>query len=167
MNAQALEALQPQLCPEASINVAGSADYVRNTERWSHFHAPTAGAVINVACEADVETTVRWATAHQIPFVAQSGGHGWTAGLKGVRGDGVVVNLRGLKHIQIDAERGQARLAGGVLTGDVLDAAYAAKVHIGLSSPFCGVLYILSLHDATTCVAHSICQYTVMDCHGI
>ena len=131
MNTQTIEVLQAQLSPKASINHAGSVEYLANTERWSHFNAPSAGAVINVNCEADIEKTVQWATANKIPFVAQAGGHGWTAALKRVQGDAVVINLRGVKYINIDAEKGEARLGGGVLTGDVLDAAYAAKVHIG------------------------------------
>ena len=52
--------LGPLLSPQASISFNGSSD-----PRWSEFHAPTPGAVVNVATEQDVANTV---SPHSVPL---------------------------------------------------------------------------------------------------
>lgn len=126
---QDLESLTSALSPQATVDIKGSAAYAASAARWSDLNTPKPGAVINVASEADVEATVRWATGRGVPFVAQSGGHGWSSWYR-VGGDGIVINMRALNSVVVDVENGTAVLGGGVTVKEAATAAKAAKAHL-------------------------------------
>ena len=86
-------------------------------------------AVVRCRTTADVAIAVDVAREKGLPLAVRCGGHS-VAGL-GVCDDGVVIDLGGLKRIEIDPERRTARAGGGVLWGE-LDA--AAQAH-GLHTP--------------------------------
>jgi len=73
---------------------------------------------------------IKWARANEVPFLAQSGGHGFTSTLSTLTSSGIIINLRTLNKVSIDLPSGTATLAAGVLTGEVLSAAQEAGAHI-------------------------------------
>ncbi|KAE9377284.1 FAD-binding domain-containing protein [Stipitochalara longipes BDJ] len=132
--------LLPQLSEKASINLPSDAAYKENTARWSDttFTSPT--AVVNVASEADIcavprrqhlLSQVKFATSHNLPFLAQSGTHGLSSSLQKLNGKPhLIINLRLLNNVTVDLPSGIATISAGTLTKEAVDAAHAAKAHI-------------------------------------
>ncbi|KAG9232589.1 hypothetical protein BJ875DRAFT_380380 [Amylocarpus encephaloides] len=127
---ESLQILQQQLSPQASISK--STDPLFNTQRWSECNSATPGAIVNVASEDDISNTVsvKWANTNNIPFLAQSGGHGLYKGLSTLGANGILINLRALNTVKVDATAGTATIGGGTLTHEAIDAAQAAGTHI-------------------------------------
>ncbi len=74
-------------------------------------------------CTADVAAAVRHAAGHGLTAVARCGGHSVSGA--SLPQDGLLVDLSGLKSIEVDPETRVARVGGGVLLGE-LDAALQA-----------------------------------------
>jgi len=64
--------------------------------------------------------------------MAQSGGHAWADWFK-LGGEGVVINMRALNSVEVDAEKGQAVIGGGAIVGEVMRAAGARGMHVSKS----------------------------------
>jgi FAD/FMN-containing dehydrogenase len=79
--------------------------------------------IAKTASAADVVTALRYALDHDLPFAVRAGGHS-LAGFS-VIDDGLVIDLRGLRRIAIDLDRGTARVGAGLQWGE-LDAATQA-----------------------------------------
>ncbi|ESZ99284.1 hypothetical protein SBOR_0325 [Sclerotinia borealis F-4128] len=107
------------LSPQATI-----VDTTSGAPRWSDFDAPTPGAVVNVASENDVLVTVQYCIAENIPFLAQSGGHGWSTTLD-LNQNGILINLAGTKSISFNSDKTEITFQGGALISDVVNASYA------------------------------------------
>lgn len=75
---------------------------------------------------------VQWAIQNDVEFLAQTGGHGWTT-LWNLGDSGVLINLRGLNNVAVNLKEGCAIIEAGALVGEVINAAYAAKAHVGAS----------------------------------
>ena len=78
---------------------------------------------------ADVRTAVNWGVAHGVPLRARSGGHSY-AGYSTLSG-GMVLDLRNLRGITINAHAGTATIGAGSQLIDV----YAALAARGLTIP--------------------------------
>jgi hypothetical protein len=148
-NIQGLDLLRPLLSQGASIDVKGDENYTQTAARWSEYQTPKPGAVVNIGCEADIEATVRgsnmafprptkadtmqvkWATARKVPFCAQSGAHGSSTWFK-LDSSGIVINMRKLNTVEVDMEKKEAVLGGGVVMLDVLKAGKQNKAHISM-----------------------------------
>ena len=114
--------------------------------RWSDYDAPMPGLVVNVATEQDVQVVVssfivgpmrnqlislqvQYAVKYNVPFLAQSGGHGWINSFH-LGSNGVLLNMRGINKTTFSADKKQARVQGGAIVSDLVAAAYAAGVQI-------------------------------------
>ncbi|KAI8960488.1 FAD-binding domain-containing protein [Daldinia sp. FL1419] len=97
--------------------------------RWSEFHAPQPGTIVSVATEADVQATVQYCLEKNIPFFAQSGGHGWS-GSWNLGENGLMINLRSLNTVAFNDDKTQARIGGGAIIQDVIDAAYDSDAQV-------------------------------------
>ena len=93
------------------------------------FYAPVPYLLVDPLVLTSAEQ-VQWATKNGVPFVAQSGGHAWSSWFR-IDDGGLVINLRKLSTVDIDMEKGEAVLGGGVTMVDVLRAAKEKKAHIG------------------------------------
>jgi FAD/FMN-containing dehydrogenase len=78
---------------------------------------------------ADVRTAVNWGVSHGVPLRARSGGHSY-AGYSTLSG-GMVLDLRQLRGVSIDAHAGTATIGAGSQLIDV----YAALAARGLTIP--------------------------------
>jgi len=67
---------------------------------------------------------------NDVQFVAQNGGHGWTINWNIGESD-IVINLRGMNNVEVNLKEGYARIQGGALIREVIEAAYAEKAHVG------------------------------------
>ncbi|MET0927786.1 MAG: FAD-binding protein, partial [Solirubrobacterales bacterium] len=87
------------------------------------------GVIAQVADADDVASAVRFAAAHELLLAVRGGGHNG-AGL-GTCDGGVVIDLSGLKGVEVDADARTAAVGGGSTWGEV-DAATGEH---GLATP--------------------------------
>ncbi|KAL8872691.1 MAG: hypothetical protein Q9174_001725 [Haloplaca sp. 1 TL-2023] len=118
------DSLRLVLSKEASIS-----HELSDAPRWSEYHSPQPGTIVNVKTELDVQRVVQACVEYKIPFLAQGGGHGWI-GSWHLGQNGLLINLRGLNKTTFNTERTQALTQGGALIKEVIDAAYANDAQI-------------------------------------
>jgi len=85
----------------------------------SRFDAIKPVAFAQCVDERDVISCINWARAHGIQPVARGGGHSY-AGYSTT--EGLVVQLAGLRGVQVNRSSGIAKLGGAALNADVLNA---------------------------------------------
>ncbi len=86
---------------------------------------PDAGrpiAVVRATCTADVQATLRWASAHRTPVVPRGAGSGLSGGSTAVEG-GIVLSLEKMREIRIDPVSRVAITQPGLLNVEVKKAA--------------------------------------------
>ena len=66
--------------------------------------------IVGATSVADVIATIRWAAGRHLPVAVQATGHGVTERMV----DGVLINTRRMQGVQVDPDRGIARVAAGV-----------------------------------------------------
>ncbi|KAJ3540529.1 hypothetical protein NM208_g5025 [Fusarium decemcellulare] len=102
---------------------------ISSAPRWSDYHVPRPGYIVQVAEEEDVAKTVEYCNKHEIKFLAQSGAHGWARTFD-IGDNDVVIDLTGLNSITFNEARDLVTIGGGTLNGDWVDAAYANGVQV-------------------------------------
>lgn len=131
----ALSTLQPHLSPSATITFPWDSRWADlQTRATSPRLAPHYSVVIEVATESDVQATVALASRLEIPFLAVSGGHGWTKTLDRVKG-GIQINLRKLNSTVLGKDGKTVVVGGGALQFEVVRALfesgkYTSKWHV-------------------------------------
>jgi glycolate oxidase len=86
---------------------------------------PDAGwplAVVRATCTADVQATLRWASAHGVPVVPRGAGSGLSGGSTAVEG-GIVLSTERMREIRIDTVARVAVTQPGLLNAEVKKAA--------------------------------------------
>ncbi|MGW9631436.1 FAD-binding oxidoreductase [Agromyces sp. NPDC055520] len=71
--------------------------------------------IVRCADAADVATAIRFATRHDLEIGVRCGGHGIVG--HAVPDDGLMIDLRPMGDVQVDAARRRARVQGGALLG--------------------------------------------------
>lgn len=104
--------------------------------RWSQFGAPQPGAVVHPATEADVQTTVKWAIAHNIRFLAQNGGNGWARTFD-IGANDITINLDRLRQVVFNGDKTQLMIGGGALISDVVNTASLNSALVATGSCNC------------------------------
>jgi FAD/FMN-containing dehydrogenase len=84
-------------------------------------------AIARCSSSADVAAAVRFARDNELPVAVRSGGHS-VAGLSVCEG-GIVIDLGGLKQIEVDPAAKTARAGGGMLWGEFDAATQAHGLH--------------------------------------
>ena len=97
--------------------------------RWSDYHAPRAGVLVNVATDTDVAETIRFCNQHNLRFLAQNGGNGW-ADTWTLGEEDVIIDLRGLNEVAVSEDRTRVEFGGGVSNDELIQAAYEAGVEV-------------------------------------
>ena len=98
---------------------------VTATYRQDWARDPNAGlprAVVRATSTADVQTTMRWATRHQVAVVPRGAGSGLSGG-SSARADGIVLSLEKMRDIHIDTPTRTAVVQPGLLNVEVKKAA--------------------------------------------
>ncbi|KAI1777235.1 hypothetical protein F4818DRAFT_341465 [Hypoxylon cercidicola] len=144
-NVNLLGDLGPKLSPEASILLPGDAEFANLTSRWREWHAPNIAAVVEVATEADVQQTVRYANERGIPFIARSGGHGATEALASAL-NAIQIDFRRLNQVKISEDGSTVTIGGGARVKELVDTLTESGKQtvtgvcecVGISAPILG-----------------------------
>jgi glycolate oxidase len=96
------------------------------TEGYRHDRAfdPSAGtplAVVRPRCTEDVQTVLRWATAHRVPVVPRGAGSGLSGGATALA-DGIVLSTEKMRDITVDPVTRTAVCQPGLLNAEVKKA---------------------------------------------
>lgn len=84
--------------------------------------AGRARAVVRAGSTEDVQTVLRWASAHQVPVVPRGAGSGLAGGANGVDG-GIILSTERMRDIRIDTASRTAVVQPGLLNSEVKKAA--------------------------------------------
>jgi FAD/FMN-containing dehydrogenase len=97
--------------------------YAQTREVWNGAvsHRPALFACCTTA--ADVQVAVRSARADGLELSVRAGGHDWAG--RALRHDGLVVDLRSMRQVEIDPEERIATVGGGATADDLIAAAAA------------------------------------------
>jgi len=121
------ESLQRQVAGPV-IDVS-SADYDETRQLYNAMHDPRPALIVQVMNASDVIAAVNYARENGLELAVRAGGHN-VAGLASVDG-GLVIDMRGIDGVQVDAKSQTVRVGGGAHWGQV-DAATNA---IGMATP--------------------------------
>ena len=150
-NSHTLRAIKGQvITPESSDYIAARSMFYGGIDRHP-------ALIVRAADAKDVMHTISLARESELPFAVRSGGHS-PAGHSVCEG-GIVLDMSGMKKLQIDAERRVAWLETGLTAGEYTSAADAyslatpfgdtASVGIGGITLSGGVGYLVRKHGLT------------------
>lgn len=116
----AIDRLRARLKGRLILPTDTSYESARRVFYWNPRTERTPRVIVQCAREEDALRAVEFARLHDLEVAARAGGHshlGWGCS------NGLVVDLSGMKRIEIDPLRRTARAQGGVLSGEVARAA--------------------------------------------
>src|SRR3954470_24606910 len=100
----------------------GDEGYEKGLERWADNAIKKAGIVVQATCLDDIVKTVNFASQNNLDFAVCCGGHS-TSGSSSSEG-GVVLDMRKLNKVRVDAENKLIHAQGGALFGEVDNEAW-------------------------------------------
>src|SRR5678815_3009349 len=116
----AIDRLRAQLKGGLILPNDPSYESARRVFYWNNATERRPRAIVQCAREEDALRAVEFARHHELEVAVRAGGHshlGWGCS------NGLVIDLSGMKRIEIDPLRRTARAEGGVLSGEVARAA--------------------------------------------
>ena len=128
----AIEELRAQV--RGSLVGPGEAKYDEARHVWNGMIDRRPGIIVRCAGERDVAATVQAARRHKLPLAVRGGGHN-VAG-SGVCDGGVVIDLSGMRKVEVDPAARTVRVQGGATLGDIDPAtqAHGLAVPVGVVS---------------------------------
>ncbi|CAB4439041.1 unnamed protein product [Rhizophagus irregularis] len=95
----------------------GDEGYEKSILRWADNAIKKAGIVVQATCLEDIVKTVNFANKNNLDFATCCGGHS-TSGSSSSEG-GIVLDMRKLNKVRVDAEKKLIYAQGGALFGEV------------------------------------------------
>jgi len=111
-----LSALSP-----GNVSVPGSPSYDAAVSLWNGAVGKRPAAIVRCVSSEDVSAVLRYANTNRYAVSVKGGGHDWAG--RSLVEDGIVIDLSGMKSIEIDPDARTAVVGGGVLSGELVDAA--------------------------------------------
>ncbi|KAK4039499.1 6-hydroxy-D-nicotine oxidase [Parachaetomium inaequale] len=115
--------LKQHLSSSAQLILPSDPSYPLLAHRWSSnpLHAPHPPSLIVLpTTPSDISHTIRYANAHNLPFLATTGTHGTTRWLSTLRTGGVLIHMRNMTRFDLSEDGKTAVLGGGLLSGEVV-----------------------------------------------
>jgi FAD/FMN-containing dehydrogenase len=106
-----------------------SADYDETRQLYNAMHDRRPNLIVQAASESDVIAAVNYARENGLDLAVRAAGHN-VAGLASIDG-GLVIDMRGLDSVEVDAAAHTVRVGGGANWGQVDAATHA----IGMATP--------------------------------
>ena len=111
----------------------GDAQFLKTVHLFNtRFDSIVPQAVAVCQSVTDVQACVNWARQHGVPVRARAGGHSY-AGFSSAAG-ALMVDVRPLSTIQVDAAAGRVTIGGGTLTVDVQAALWPQSLALSTGS---------------------------------
>jgi FAD/FMN-containing dehydrogenase len=101
---------------------AGSTEYDEARALYNAMIDKRPAAIAYCVDEADVAAALRYGVEHDLRIAVRGGGH--NGGGLGSVDDGLVIDLSPINAIEVDAQAKMARVGGGALLKDLLDATH-------------------------------------------
>lgn len=114
-------ALRAQLAGELLTAGSDAYDAARKVVYFTSDRHPL--AIVRAANAQDVAATVRFAREHDLPLTVRNGGH--SLAQLSVIDNALLLNLSGMKRVEIDPEQRIARVQPGATSGDLAGPANA------------------------------------------
>ena len=92
--------------------------------------SPDYSIIVEVATEDDVQKTVSLANRFDVPFLAISGGHGWTTSLSQLP-YGIQINMRKLNTTTLSPDGTTAMVGGGTKQYEITRSLFAQGKYAG------------------------------------
>ncbi|MFC0003209.1 FAD-binding oxidoreductase [Micromonospora siamensis] len=102
------------------VLVPADADFATATRLWNGAVHRAPALLARCADAGEVAGVVRIARRCRLPLSVRAGGHDWAG--RALRDGGVVVDLTGMRQVDVDAEAGTITVAGGATAGDAVAA---------------------------------------------
>lgn len=118
--------------------------------------SPDYNVVVEVATEADVQTTVALANRFDIPFLAVTGGHGWTNTLNRLP-FGIQINMRKLNTTTLSRDGKTAVIGGGTMQYEITRSLFASGKYAGEFDPVSADIQPLTV----PLISHRTCRMCV------
>jgi FAD/FMN-containing dehydrogenase len=99
------------------VSMPGEGGYIAATAIWPGPVGQTPRAAIHCRTTEDVQLAIAAARDCDLPLSVRGGGHDWAG--RALCG-GIVIDLRGMNRVVIDADKRVARISGGALASDVV-----------------------------------------------
>ncbi|RAH54231.1 FAD-dependent oxidase [Aspergillus piperis CBS 112811] len=131
-----ITALLSQLSPAAEVFYPYATNWTDTTQRWTTYEEPTFFASIKPNTTLDVQRIVKYASTHNIPFLAMGGGHGYTTTFAELQ-YGLEIDLSGFNQVAVDADANLMTIGGGVRFRDIFEPLYSAGKEIQTGSGSC------------------------------
>lgn len=106
---------------QGNVLLPGDCAYSSACQIWNGAvdHRPALFALCRTV--EDVQAAVRTARAHNLPLSVRGGGHDWAG--RALRHDGLVVDLSGMRGVEVDHQARVAKVGGGATAIDLITAA--------------------------------------------
>lgn len=106
---------------EGQVIIPGDDDYACARTIWNSATDRRPAVIVRCETTRDVQMAVRAASNHDLRLSVRGGGHDWAG--RSQRENGLVIDLSTMRHVDIDAARKFAIVAGGATAKDVVGAA--------------------------------------------
>ncbi|MFI6264174.1 FAD-binding oxidoreductase [Micromonospora sp. NPDC051006] len=103
------------------LAVPGDADFAATVRLWNGAVDRTPALVARCHDADEVALAVRVATGCHLPLSVRAGGHDWAG--RALREGGLVLDLTGMRTVEVDPAAGTVTVAGGATVADALAAA--------------------------------------------
>ena len=106
---------------QGNVLLPGDRAYTSARQIWNGAvdHRPALFALCKTV--EDVQAAVRTARAHGFPLSVRGGGHDWAG--RALRHDGLVIDLSGMRGVEVDPQARVAKIEGGATAIDLITAA--------------------------------------------
>jgi FAD/FMN-containing dehydrogenase len=101
------------------LSLPGDERHIAATAIWAKPAGGMPRAVAHCWTPEDVQSAIRAALSCDLPLSVRGGGHDWAGR---ALCDGLVIDIRGMNHATTYPENGTAKIGGGALASEVLDA---------------------------------------------
>ncbi len=106
---------------QGNVLLPGDRAYTSARQIWNGAvdHRPALFALCKTV--EDVQAAVRTARAHGLPLSVRGGGHDWAG--RALRHDGLVIDLSGMRGVEVEPQARVAKVGGGATAIDLITAA--------------------------------------------
>ncbi|KAJ5932126.1 hypothetical protein N7516_006615 [Penicillium verrucosum] len=136
VTASDISPLLSTLSSSTKVYYPSDANWTDTVQRWTTWEEPTFSLAIKPASVADLQTVVKYAFKHDVPFLASGGGHGYNPSF-GALQNGLKIDLGLFNGVTIDTNQNTMTIGGSVKFSQVTGPLFKAGKEIQIGSCPC------------------------------